>query len=77
MCIALLPARRYSSEASCFQWCLFVGASCVCLSIYDNSLTVSDIIMEFLREQDMVKSSDQFRKWLHSDALQCAGGNLT
>lgn len=59
----------------CSQSCLFVG---VCVCHRDNSWTVwEDIVVKFLSEQDVVKSSlGRVWKWLLSDALQHVGGDL-
>jgi len=58
---------RIVSVCWCVVWvCLFVGVLvCQC----DNSWTVWDIVMNFLAEQDMVKSSDEFE----NGSFRCAG----
>ena len=37
-----------------------VVSVCGCICQHNNSRTVRDIIIRFLREQDMVRSSDEF-----------------
>ena len=62
----------------CFHWRPFVCLLCVRVCQHDNCWTVWDIAMKFLREQYVVRSSDQFEHGaFRCTAARRPGGDLT